>query len=166
MEYFNARYPRFSNDGKKIAYLTTEQVGFHNTCSKLIIMDWETKKSRVAVDIVLENEEGKFPGLFASTLVSNCWSNDNIHIFCDTAWRCRSSLVKINTETGTVSKIDPPGDYSCMLLDFKNDRALVACSCPILPHSSYIYDSNANRWIEVELLVNVIQCRLFLLFSI
>ena len=102
-----ARSPRVSPDGRWIAYLSTEAVVTHNTCSALRLLAWNSdgpsKSPRTLVDIVREsNLDDKFSGLYAGSLPKKCWSGDSTHLFFNTLHRSRPTWYMVSVTNGSL----------------------------------------------------------------
>lgn len=143
------RSPRFSPDGKKVAFYATRDVSTHNTCSLLGILDWETKEVSTVIDIVDEPEPNytanpatAFNGLFTGSLSKKAWSADGKLIFFDTQvgtrflWKYVDVVSKQISSPQYVEGLHNVGIET--VLDRDGDAFLVSVSSPIRPSSVHL----------------------------
>ncbi|KAG9411420.1 hypothetical protein AC1031_017060 [Aphanomyces cochlioides] len=139
------RSARVSPDGKLIAYLGTNNVVTHNTCSMLCVMDWSTKTERQVIPVVREpspdytaHPETAFNGLYMVSLLRNCWTKDSKSILFNTDVGVRSVWKAVDVATG---KIHSPAYGSSRplgsetLVDVNGSHALVSVTTPQSPVS-------------------------------
>ncbi|OWZ05522.1 Acylamino-acid-releasing enzyme, partial [Phytophthora megakarya] len=98
------RNPRFSPDGKKLAFLATRDIATHGTCSFLCVADWATKQTSTVIPIKDEPDTSEldvtkaFNGLFIGSLGKKVWSPDSKYIYVVTqvgsrvAWNCHEDI--------------------------------------------------------------------------
>ncbi|TYZ60580.1 hypothetical protein PybrP1_002010 [[Pythium] brassicae (nom. inval.)] len=149
------RSPRFSPDGKKVAFYATRDVVTHNTCSLLAVLDWETKHVSTVVDIVHEPEPGysaapatAFNGLFTGSLGKNAWSRDGKRIFFDTQVGTRFLWKFVDVATKQIVSpqyVDSSGQQQDVGIETALDRGgdgddvfLVSVSSPVRPSSVFL----------------------------
>lgn len=130
------RSPVFSPDGTKVVYLDNPFGGPHYQCSRLIVIDWIEKTTKVILDIV-ENAQGdEFPGVFTLNLPERCWASDNKRLVFSSVWRSQLTAVVINTETQNVTRLKSPerGIGATNILDVHGDHIVAQYSTPNKPH--------------------------------
>lgn len=148
------RSPRFSPDGKTVAFYATRDVVTHNTCSLLAVLDWETKRVSTVIDIVQEPEAGysaspatAFNGLFTGSLSKKAWSRDSKRIFFDTQVGTRFLWKVVDVETKQIvspqyvdgSEQQDVGIETVLDRDGDGDDVfLVSVSSPVRPSSVYV----------------------------
>lgn len=99
------RSPRFSPDGKRLVYFSSDHDKTHNSCSKLLSLDWETGKEEVIIDIVEEYPANNaFPGLFTGSFPTRPFIN-NQKLLVSSIWKSITSSLLIDLETKEVKKI-------------------------------------------------------------
>jgi acylaminoacyl-peptidase len=109
----SALWPRFSPDGKNLAYVSHERAvvtGAHATTCTLRVMDWtkEGKPSRDVLGVETKKKRGAFPGLYASApLVADPWlGNDALVV--QTTWGAGEAIVRVDVNSGEVTRLTPP----------------------------------------------------------
>jgi hypothetical protein len=109
----SALWPRFSPDGKKLAYVSHERAvvtGAHAATCALRVMDWtkEGKPSRDVLGVETKKKRGAFPGLYASApLVADPWlGNDALVV--QTTWGAGEAIVRVDVNSGEVTRLTPP----------------------------------------------------------
>ncbi|KAF4315532.1 hypothetical protein BBO99_00009294 [Phytophthora kernoviae] len=141
------RSPRFSPDGKQIAFLATRDIATHGTCSFLCVADWATKQTSTVIPIRDEPDESEldvtkaFNGLFTGSLGGNAWSPDGKYIYVVT--QVGSRVVWKYVEVATKSLISPEyvegaGVGVESVVDRKGDYFLVMVSSPTRPSSVFL----------------------------
>ncbi|RLN53139.1 hypothetical protein BBJ29_008972 [Phytophthora kernoviae] len=141
------RSPRFSPDGKQIAFLATRDIATHGTCSFLCVADWATKQTSTVIPIRDEPDESEldvtkaFNGLFTGSLGGNAWSPDGKYIYVVT--QVGSRVVWKYVEVATKSLISPEyvegaGVGVESVVDRKGDYFLVVVSSPTRPSSVFL----------------------------
>lgn len=118
-EDWSPNSPRFSPDGSKLLYCTTQPVWFHNSCAKIRAICWEAGVEKsfsspfTVLDIVRSQnlEPSSFQGLWG-TLNKKIWLSDNIHFVFSTPSGCLETIFVANFDTKSiVSCISPPADF-------------------------------------------------------
>ncbi|EFC37532.1 predicted protein [Naegleria gruberi] len=160
-EYRGPRRPVFSPCGTKLAFLAIENsVNYHNSTSKLVVVNWTTegaKDSQVIVDIVDEvkcNDEieamNTFPGLYNIDLPLSCWSSDSRYIVMNSTWRSVQSIVVIDTQktSNNVRRLFNSNTYESYVLlshEPQSKKVLYYKTTPTMPYQIYVgkldYDS-------------------------
>ncbi|CEG49113.1 acylamino-acid-releasing enzyme [Plasmopara halstedii] len=141
------RSPRFSPNGKQLAFLATRDIATHNTCSFLCVMDWVTKQTSTVIPIKDEPEKSMiditkaFNGLFITSLRRNAWSSDSKRIFIET--QVASRVVWKYVDVATKTLISPEYVEGCKIavetvLDRKDDHFLVLVMSPLRPGSVFL----------------------------
>lgn len=152
------RSPRFSPDGKTLAFVATRDVVTHNTCSLLALVDWSSKRVTTLIDIVDAPAPGyssrpttAFNGLFMGSLRHNAWSRDSKRIYFDTqvGTRCLWKFVDVASKRvvspqyvdATLQSPERVGFET--ILDRDGDHVLVSVSSPVRPASVYVVTIDA-----------------------
>lgn len=164
-----ARSPRFSPDGKVLAYLTTDEIVTHYTCSKLCTLPWnsnvsdEMGRSRtVLIDVVQEPASADsriaaddFNGIFSHVLPVRCWSRDSKQIYLNTFVGSRLLWKTVSLADGVARS--PPNGYiqekvaTEKLVDFLDGYVLVEVASPKQPSSLYLYLNDSGPAIPLEI---------------
>jgi len=147
-DHWNARRPVFDPRGHQLTFLSTGKVPFHMSCNKLLIMEWPSKNIRTCVDIVdsYPNDSESFPGIYTTDLHHNCWNNDDIYI--STIWRSTMAVIKVDTRSGKVTKLNHSTlqkDASLLFLDQRGSKILLLEQSPIVPYKVILVDQQSNH---------------------
>ena len=149
----SAMCARVSPDNQSIVFVTTRDTLAHASSSYLKLIQWNTiaadisKRSvptpniRTVVDIVNKPVGDSFCGLYlaAGLLPSKIWLN-NQYIAVATTWKSINVLVVIDSISGRIQRILPPGlssNASVSLADVTNNHALIYVSTPTSPTCVY-----------------------------
>lgn len=144
------RSPRFSPDGKRLAFLGTRDISTHGTCSFLGVIDWATKKAATIVPIQDEPEEGysnpdkfetAFNGLFTGSLGVKAWSADGEYIFFDAQVGSRVVWKYVQVATRKIlspSYVDGSRVAIETVLDRADNHVLVSVSSPTRAASVFL----------------------------
>lgn len=149
------RSPRFSPDGKYVAFYATRDVVTHNTCSLLAVLEWETKRVSTLIGIVDEPAVGysatpatAFNGLFTGSLSKAAWSRDGQRIFFDTQVGTRFLWKYVDVATKQIVSpryVDGASQQQDVGFETVLDRGganddvfLVAVSSPVRPSSVFV----------------------------
>lgn len=154
----SARCPRFSPDGSRLVFLTTDNFYFHRSCDRLRYLDWSEVTSAIStsfdspssasvkklsveskslIDTVYQPaNSAAFPGLWADPFGGGMISQPFVAaswLLITSTWRSRDVLLLIDISTGSVHRIDLAGEHplsSVSLLDVSesNSRALISVS--------------------------------------
>lgn len=115
------RDPRFSHDYENICWLQNQARGPHFQCSKLMIMNWESKKVTTLVDIIKSPKAEDFPGIYAMKFPQNCWSLDNKRILINSQWKRANRILSIDIESQQITnlnnKIDKCNTINCLSIE-------------------------------------------------
>ncbi|CAM6034265.1 unnamed protein product [Sphagnum compactum] len=138
--------PRFSPDGKLLVFLSSQAAvdsGAHSATNSLHSIEWPANGSlgphmqiRDVVPVVQHAEEGGFPGLYCSNLISNPWLPDNCTLLLSSAWRSQQVILGVNILSGDVMRVSPADSQaSWNLLGLQNRCTIAVVSSPTKPHS-------------------------------
>ncbi|KAI8854846.1 Alpha/Beta hydrolase protein [Chytridium lagenaria] len=143
-EAHNVLWPRFSPDGSKLVFLTTDDVLFHVSCSKLALVKWNTAEkkamsSSIIVDKVVSPDGlDAFTGLWPRAIVQprSIWIG-NDHVIFASQERAKYVLLVISI-SGKVHRFKGPElagfeGGSLDLLDLQDGRLLVRLESPLSP---------------------------------
>lgn len=159
----SAFFPRFSRDGKFLVFLSSKQAvdsGAHNATNSLHMIiwpsEWKVDKQfdvNEVVPIVMCPEDGCFPGLYCSSMLSDPWLSDGCTMILTSAWRSTEVILSIDVVSGKVTRITPEDSYySWSALAIDGDAILAVSSSPIdPPYMKYgrqvTSEGQAHRWI-------------------
>lgn len=140
----SAFFPRFSKDGKLLVFLSAKRAvdtGAHNATDSLHKINWhsdwkmdEHLDVTDVVPIVMCPQDGCFPGLYCSSMLSDPWLSDQCTIILTSAWRSTEVILSIDVLSGKVTRISPEdSDYSWCALAINGNNVLSASSSPIDP---------------------------------
>ncbi|XP_028784170.1 acylamino-acid-releasing enzyme isoform X2 [Neltuma alba] len=154
--------PRFSPDGKFLVFLSAKSSvdsGAHSATNSLHRIDWPSdvkqyKSVKVydVIPVVMCAEDGCFPGLYCSTVLSNPWLSDGCTMILPSVWCSCQVLLSVNVSSGEVSRITPAdSDFSWSLLALDGNNIISVLSSPVdVPEISYgtIIEkkNNAKAW--------------------
>ncbi|KAL4111713.1 hypothetical protein PRIC1_003391 [Phytophthora ramorum] len=141
------RNPRFSPDGKQLAFLATRDIATHGTCSFLCVTEWATQHTSTVIPIKDEPDASEldvtkaFNGLFIGSLAEKAWSPDGKYIYVVT--QVGSRQVWKYVEVATKRLISPEyvegsGVAIETVLDRDGDYFLVMVSSPTRPASVFL----------------------------
>lgn len=159
------RNPRFSPDGKQLAFLATRDVATHGTCSFLCVMDWDTKQTSTVIPIKDEPDASEldvtkaFNGLFMGSLRKNAWSEDGKYILVVTQVGSRVLWKYVEVATKTLISpeyVDGSGVAVESVLDRKDDYYLVMVSSPTRPASVYLVhiDPATGKYLNAPIILD------------
>ncbi|XP_054821069.1 acylamino-acid-releasing enzyme isoform X3 [Prosopis cineraria] len=145
----SAFFPRFSPDGKFLVFLSAKcsvDSGAHSATNSLHRIDWPTdlkdyKSFEVydVIPVVMCAEDGCFPGLYCSAVLSNPWLSDGCTMILPSVWHSCQVLLSVNVLSGEVSRITPAdSNFSWGLLALDGNNILSVLSSPVdVPEISY-----------------------------
>ncbi|KAL3658115.1 hypothetical protein V7S43_016962 [Phytophthora oleae] len=156
------RNPRFSPDGKQLAFLATRDIATHGTCSFLCVTDWPTKQTSTVIPIKDEPETPvldvtkAFNGLFIGSLGEKAWSKDGKYIYVVTQVGSRQvwKLVEVATkQLISPEYVEGAGVAIETVLDRSEDYFLVSVSSPTRPASVYLVqiDPSSGKYLRKPL---------------
>ncbi|RLN93847.1 hypothetical protein BBJ28_00002406 [Nothophytophthora sp. Chile5] len=141
------RNPRFSPDGKQLAFLATRDIATHGTCSFLCVTDWATKQTSTVIpikdepDVSVPDVTTAFNGLFIGSLGTKAWSPDGKYIYVVTQVGSRQvwKLVEVATKRLISPQYVEGSDVAIeSVLDRVGDYFLVFVSSPTCPPSVFL----------------------------
>ncbi|CAJ1966982.1 unnamed protein product [Sphenostylis stenocarpa] len=158
----SAFFPRFSPDGNFLVFVSASSSvdsGAHSATDSLHRIDWpnDTKlyqscKIHEVIPVVLFAEDGNFPGLYCSNILSDPWLSDGQRLVIASVWHSKQVLLSINVLSGEILRITPAdSNFSWSLLTLDGDNILAVSSSPVdVPQIKYgtIVKSatNNNEW--------------------
>ncbi|XP_006414693.2 acylamino-acid-releasing enzyme [Eutrema salsugineum] len=134
--------PRFSKDGKFLLFLSAKTAvdsGAHWATESLHKIDWPSDgKFTESVNIVNVTqvvncpEDGCFPGLYVTGLLSDPWLSDGQTLMLSSYWRSCRAILSVNLLSGEVSRVSPSdSDYSWSVLALDGDDIVAVSSSPV-----------------------------------
>ncbi|KAJ5077881.1 acylamino-acid-releasing enzyme [Anaeramoeba ignava] len=155
--FFTVRSPRLNSTKTQLAFLAADEFKVHNNPVKLCVLDLQTNKIRVLVDVpksknvkddyvLFEEKKIYFPGLFLHQLIENCWIENDTKIILNTQWKSTGKILSVdvtqenaqNQQFANVSFItDPSDDGVWSLLDSNHNSIIAKYSTPCLPYQVY-----------------------------
>lgn len=163
----SAFLPRFTPDGKFLVFLSAKSCvdsGAHSATNSLHKIEWNSEgepspaKIIDVVPVVMCPEDGCFPGLYCSNLLSKPWLSDESTMILSSIWGSTQAILSVNVLSGKVSKITPSdSNHSWNLLALDGNNILAVCSSPIdVPQIKYGSLSKEEskdavwRWLDVS----------------
>ncbi|KAK4783154.1 hypothetical protein SAY86_007528 [Trapa natans] len=138
----SAFHPQFSPDRKYLLFLsckTSVDSGAHSATNSLHRLDWPTNgklDSSTAVydviPVIMNSEEGSFPGLYCLHLLKNPWLSDGCTMVLTSIWGSVEVIIAVNILSGNVScvsPIKPISSWNVLALD--GDNILAVSSSPV-----------------------------------
>ncbi|XP_075113059.1 acylamino-acid-releasing enzyme isoform X4 [Nicotiana tabacum] len=163
-----AFFPRFSPDGKFLVFLSSKcavDSGAHNATDSLHRIDWSIdaepcphNKIVDVVPVVMCAEDGSFPGLYCSNILSNPWLSDGRTMILSSAWGSTLVVLAVDVLSGDVSRISPStSEFSWDVLTLDCDNIIAVCSSPVdVPEIKYGYlvgnacDNTKWNWLDIS----------------
>ncbi|KAH6821552.1 acylaminoacyl-peptidase-like protein [Perilla frutescens var. hirtella] len=145
----SAFFPRFSPDGKSLVFLsakTSVDSGAHSATDSLHKIEWPSNgklgpslKITDVVPVVMCPEDGCFPGIYCSKLLSEPWLSDGHTIVLSSIWGSVQTILSVNVSSGQVSRISPNNSkFSWDILALDGDNVIAVCSSPVnIPEIKY-----------------------------
>uniref|UniRef100_M4F707 acylaminoacyl-peptidase n=1 Tax=Brassica campestris TaxID=3711 RepID=M4F707_BRACM len=157
--------PRFSKDGKFLVFLsakTAADIGAHWVAESLHKIKWPSDgKLTESIDIVdvvqVVNcpDDGSFPGLYGTDLLSDPWLSDGHTIMLSSYWRSFRVILNLNLLSGELSRVSPNDlDYSWSILALNGDDIVAGAKKPI--EAIYVSSSKPKENGKCDPLVVVI----------
>uniref|UniRef100_A0A0E0BAI8 acylaminoacyl-peptidase n=1 Tax=Oryza glumipatula TaxID=40148 RepID=A0A0E0BAI8_9ORYZ len=140
----SAFFPRFSKDGKLLVFLSANHAvdsGAHNATDSLHKINWPSDwkmdqylEITDVVPIVMCPQDGCFPGLYCSSMLSDPWLSDRCTMILTSAWRSTEVILSIDVLSGKATRISPENsEYSWSALAVDGHNVLAVSSSPIDP---------------------------------
>ncbi|CAN4092846.1 unnamed protein product [Withania somnifera] len=164
----SAFFPRFSPDGKILVFLSSKSAvysGAHNATDSLHKIDWSIdaeprphNKIVGVVPVVMCAEDGSFPGLYCSNILSNPWLSDGRTMILSSAWSSTLVILTVDVLSGDVSQISPStSEYSWDILTLEGDNIIAVSSSPVdvpeIKYGSLVGNSSCNtkwKWLDIS----------------
>ncbi|XP_049407108.1 acylamino-acid-releasing enzyme-like isoform X2 [Solanum stenotomum] len=164
----SAFFPRFSPDGKFLVFLSSKSAvdsGAHNATDSLHRIDWsidaeQHPRNKIVdvVPVVMCAEDGSFPGLYCSNILSNPWLSDGHTMILSAAWGSTLVVLTVNILSGDVSRISPcTSEFSWDVLTLDGANIIAVCSSPVdVPEIKYGYlvenasDNTKWNWLDIS----------------
>ncbi|CAN6551730.1 unnamed protein product [Malus baccata var. baccata] len=163
----SALYPRFSPDGKFLLFISARSSvdsGSHYATDSLHRIDWpvdgvlsSSAKIVDVIPVVMCPEDGCFPGLYKSSILSNPWLSDGCTMIISSIWGSCEVILSVNVLSGEVSCVSPADSNSWNVLTLDGDNIIAVSSSPVdVPHIKYGYlvdkesKSTAWSWLNVS----------------
>ncbi|XP_010440446.1 PREDICTED: acylamino-acid-releasing enzyme-like [Camelina sativa] len=160
--------PRFSKDGKFLVFVSAKTAvdsGAHWATESLHRIDWpsdgklpESTNIIDVIEVVNCPNDGCFPGLYVTGLLSDPWLSDGHSLMLSTYWRSCRAILSVNLLSGEVSRASPDdSDYSWSALALDGDNIVAVSSSPVsVPEIKYgkkVVDSAGKhswQWSNVQ----------------
>ncbi|KAM1624203.1 hypothetical protein COP1_022341 [Malus domestica] len=143
--------PLFSPDGKFLLFLSAKcsvESGAHSATNSLHKIDWpmdgvlsSAAKITDVISVVMSAEDGCFPGLYCSSILSNPWLSDGRTMIISSI-RCSCQVIlSVNVLSGEVLRISPTNSsFSWSVLTLDGDNIIAVSSSPVdVPRIKYGY---------------------------
>ncbi|XP_019059085.1 PREDICTED: acylamino-acid-releasing enzyme isoform X2 [Tarenaya hassleriana] len=142
-------FPRFSKNGKFIIFLSAKSAvnsGAHWATESLHRIDWPSDgkltESTNVVDVVrVVNcpEDGCFPGLYSTGVLTDPWLSDGRTLILSSFWRSCQVILSVDLLSGEVSRVSPSdSDSSWNILALDGDDIIAVSSSPVdIPEIKY-----------------------------
>ncbi|KAK7279306.1 hypothetical protein RJT34_24354 [Clitoria ternatea] len=154
----SAFFPRFSPDGKFLVFLSARSSvdsGAHSATNSLHRIDWpkdtklyQSMKIHDVIPVVFCAEDGSFPGLYCSGILSDPWLSDGCTLIIPSVWHSSQVLLSINVLSGEILRITPANsNFSWSLLTLDGNNILAVSSSPVdVPQIKYGAIVNNKEW--------------------
>ncbi|TKY53803.1 Acylamino-acid-releasing enzyme [Spatholobus suberectus] len=164
----SAFFPRFSPDGKFLVFVSARSSvdsGAHSATDSLHRIDWpkdtkfyQSAKIHEVIPVVLCAEDGNFPGLYCSSILSDPWLSDGYTLVIPSVWHSCQVLLSVDVLSGEILRITPAySNFSWSLLTLDGNNILAVSSSPVdVPQIKYgaIVKTAANNkewsWSDVS----------------
>ncbi|KAL0716595.1 hypothetical protein Bca4012_065917 [Brassica carinata] len=145
----NGFSPRFSKDGKFLLFLSAKGAvdsGAHCSTESLHKISWpsdgklpESTNIVDVIEVVNCPEDGCFPGLYVTGLLSDPWLSDGHTLILSSYWRSCRVILSLNLISGEISRVSPnDSDYSWNVLALDGDNIVAVSSSPVsVPEIKY-----------------------------
>ena len=144
--------PKFSHDGKKIAYLSMARNGNESDKNRLIIRDLKTGE-RIDVTSFKRHFDGdmelvKIDLRFDQSVESFIWGNDNNALYFISVWHGKTQIYKADLETREISQItEGQHDYEAVLL--AGDKLIGTRHSMQFPNDLYSIDKTTGEQTQI-----------------
>ncbi|KAJ1431580.1 WD40/YVTN repeat-like-containing domain superfamily [Sesbania bispinosa] len=157
----SAFFPRFSPDGKFLVFLSARSSvdsGAHSATNSLHRIDWprdtelhQSAKVHDVVPVVLCAEDGSFPGLYCSSILSDPWLSDGYTLILPSIWHSSQVLLSVNVLSGKILCITPAdSNFSWSLLTLDGNNILAVSSSPVdvpqVKYGTFVRKAADNEW--------------------
>lgn len=123
--------PKYSPDGKSIAWLSMERDGYESDWNRLFIMNLETGEKRFISKALDSNVD------------DYCWSADSKTIYFTSIWHAKSQIYQVNTENGDLKALtEGVHDYATVALC--NDKLIAQRHSLSMADEIYAVDMAGN----------------------
>ncbi|XP_056848052.1 acylamino-acid-releasing enzyme-like [Raphanus sativus] len=141
--------PRFSKDGKFLLFLSAKAAvdsGAHCSTESLHKISWpsdgklpESTNVVDVIEVVNCPDDGCFPGLYFTGLLSDPWLSDGQTLMLSSYWRSCRVILSLNLISGEVSRVSPnDSDFSWSVLALDGDNVVAVSSSPVsVPEIKY-----------------------------
>ncbi|KAI6694193.1 hypothetical protein NL676_021903 [Syzygium grande] len=110
------------------------------------------------IPVVMNAEEGCFPGLYLSVLLANPWLSDGCTMILTSIWGSNEVILAVNVLNGSVSRISPTeSNASWEILSLDGDNIVAVSSSPTdVPQLKYGYlidktiSSASWSWLDIS----------------
>ncbi|XP_023642014.1 acylamino-acid-releasing enzyme isoform X1 [Capsella rubella] len=160
--------PRFSKDGKLLMFLSSKGAvdsGAHRATESLHRINWpsdgnfsETTNILNVIQVVKYAEDGCFPGLYSSRLLSDPWLSDEQTLVLSSFWRSCQVILAVNLLSGEVSRVSPSdSNHSWNIVALDGDDIVAVCSSLVkVPEIKYgkkilsTYGKLSWQWLNIS----------------
>ncbi|KAG5389212.1 hypothetical protein IGI04_030753 [Brassica rapa subsp. trilocularis] len=141
--------PRFSKDGKFLLFLSAKAAvdsGAHCSTESLHKISWpsdgklpESTNIVDVIEVVNCPDDGCFPGLYVTGLLSDPWLSDGHTLILSSYWRSCRVILSLNLISGELSRVSPnDSDFSWSVLALDGDNVVAVSSSPVsVPEIKY-----------------------------
>ena len=134
--------PRFSPDGKWLAWQSMERDGYESDKQRLFIMNLETKEK---IDLTAN---------FDQSAEGIAWEGDSENLYFISVWHAVTQIYKVNIKSGDITQITE-GVHDYIAVYPAKDR-LIGVKCSMSkPHEIYAVDIDTGEEQELSLKTNI-----------
>ncbi|XVE65925.1 hypothetical protein DITRI_Ditri08aG0038800 [Diplodiscus trichospermus] len=118
----------------------------------------------VTIAVVNCAEDGHFPGLYRTSLLSEPWLSDGCTMILCSYWHSCQVILSVNVSSGKVLRISPSdSDFSWDVLTLDGDNVIAVCSSPVdVPQIKYgcLVDkaTNSTAWHWLNMSSPIFRC--------
>ncbi|XP_062168533.1 acylamino-acid-releasing enzyme-like isoform X2 [Alnus glutinosa] len=161
----SAFFPRFSPDGNSLVFLSARSSvdsGAHCATDSLHRIDWPTDvklwpsaKIVDVIPVVMCADDGCFPGLYFSSILSNPWLSDGCTMIISSIWNSSQVILSVNVLSGEVLRISPANsNFSWNVLTVDGNNIVAVSSSPVdVPQIKYgciVEKATAWSWLDIS----------------